>query len=210
MLKIPKILLFFTCSVILIFSGAAQAVPMTVNMIDTDDQDTLPEEDYVHELGNKPPFPDEEWITSSHTTTDLNSCEIDYGGGQNYLVSITNNTNRSWDWLVYVADPETTITNDDGLVNNQLAFLIDDIELNQPLVSESITTNGIFEPDETWEFILQEYTNTNALAPSLFGSIGVGDGSSGDMASSGSIIPEPTTICLLALGGLALLRRRRK
>ena len=77
------------------------------------------------------------------------------------------------------------------------------------------TPDQIFEPGEIWEFVIQEYSNILGNSPAALGSVGpapfgaIAQASQLDSISSGSIItPEPATICLLALGGL-LLRRRK-
>ncbi len=69
----------------------------------------------------------------------------------------------------------------------------------------------IFEPGETWEFIIQDFANPLA-PPAPFGSLGIASVSFLTTNSSGSIIavPEPVTLSLLALSGLAVLIRRRR
>jgi hypothetical protein len=190
----------------------ALGVAMMVDSLDDPNQDVLrngliP----VHELGNKPPFPDGEWITSSDEPNTYRPClqNPDDPGISNPLVTITNQTGIDWYWLYYVADPETTLTNMDGTVNGCLAFQIDKVGKNTPLVYESIAQDQVFEPGETWKFVIQDYSNTTPLPASAFGSIGVGNGSGKDTVSSGSIIPEPATALLLVGGALALIRRRR-
>ncbi len=84
------------------------------------------------------------------------------------------------------------------------------------MVSESGGVNDIFESGETWQFIIQDYSNLNDTSAAIFVSPGVGSPSSLGLEgghSSGSIIafiPEPSTALLLALGLVALAMRRRK
>lgn len=206
---------------ILTVSGTTQAVPTKVTYVDGP-QDPLVIPEYgLHELGNQlvgaPSFPNDEWITSIWGYTDERSC-FEVGNEdslqiQNILVSITNMTGVPWFEVWYVADPETSLTNHDGWVNGQPAFKIDNIGLNRPLVSESLKTDLVFEPSETWQFIIQDYQNGFGLPASAFGSIGVGSLSIGDQVSSGSIIaiPAPGAILLggIGIGLVGWLRRRR-
>ena len=199
----------------LVAASPALAVPMTVFSDDTPAQDPLHPHFQVHELGNTPLFPVDEWITSGFNPTEYRPCfeNEDHPQIPNMLVNITNQTNQDWYKLVYVSDPETTLTNDDGFVNGELAFNIDNFGANKPLIFESLIPDNVFQAGETWEFVIQDYSNFLFLPPSLFGTIGVGGGSAFDQGSTGSIIavvPEPATMSLLALGGLAALKRRRR
>lgn len=172
------------------------------------------------EMGWMPPFPADERLDSSSTQTDETVCyepnNYDDPNIPNALVFITNMTAYSYFDMWYVGDRATehfctSLSNyDDCLINGGYAFRIDKVGWNKPLLSESMAQDSVWEPNETWGFVIQDYVNVHALAPHLFNSIGVGSDSAHGAPSSGSIlVPEPTVISALALGGLALIRRRR-
>lgn len=193
-------------------ASTAGAVPVMVNSEDTLPQDPLILHVECHELGVG--FPVDELISASCRTTEYTPCQEnpDDPSTPNVEVSIVNLTTITWSELVYVADPETTLTNDDGLVNGELAFNIDNFGKNTPLVYED-NPNLKFEPNETWKFVIQDYSNAFGLNAACLGSVGlVGNQSAGDTLSSGSIIavPEPAAMTLLLAGALVALRRRRR
>jgi len=204
-MKKKCITIFVFIVLILTISNTSQAVPTIVEYIDGP-QDPLYVPRNVHELGNSPLFPDEELILSyDEGITEHRPCpELDNPEFPNVVVSITNLTSESWAELWYVADPQTYLTNHDGWVNGELAFKIDNVGLNTPLLSESISSNLVFEPGETWTFVIQDYINMFRLQPSLYGSTGVGFSNIGDKLSSGSIIavpiPAPGAILLVSIG----------
>ena len=217
---------------LLLLPTISLAVPTTVVHVDDPNCDFLFVPNEVHELGIAPTFttfPDE-LIVATDTSTPFAACPSDDPLVPNALVVMTNTTGIAWADVWYVADPPapagavgTTISNFDGFVLDPLfiilpglAFKIDAAGFNTPLISESIALDGIFEPGETWVFVIDDYVNTGGLAASLFDSLGVAGSSFGGPLSSGSIIavpiPEPSTVILAAIGlvGLAAYGWRRR
>lgn len=148
------------------------------------------------------------------------------------IVKITNLTQpaRSFKALWYVGNPNTHLSNVDGEVfqagfetnGGGRAFRIDTRGRNRPLIGESIKADGIFQPNETWTFVIQDFSAGGAVGAVAggaadFTSIGVAGGSRNHYhsRSTGSIIgipiPEPTSLGLLMLGtmGAIIFRRRR-
>lgn len=216
----------FASALIAFFAQPASALPLDVESQDGP-QDPLRIEGPVHELGDQ--FPIDELIRSSWTFTDRTACFENFPTGEpsdnpnipNILVSITNLSPFSWYNLHYVADPQTTISNFDGFIANaglgdfEEAFKIDNIGINRPLIFESIAPDHVFQPNETWEFIIQDFQNAAGIPPAPFASLGIASSSLGIPISSGSIIatavPEPGTLMLLGLGllGVACINRRK-
>ena len=219
-----KLIIAMTFVALLAIASTGLANPLNVYSIDGP-QDPLFIQGPVDELGEPlGVFPPDELIVSAWTETDEVACldGTEDPDIPNILVSITNLTTTFWRDLHYVADPETFISNFDGAIGNAglgdatLAFRIDGLitpGINNPLVAESIAVNEIFEPGETWVFIIDDFMGIVPFAPATpFDSLGIASLSSAWPPSTGSIIaiPEPVTLAVLILGGLAALIRRRR
>ena len=93
---------------------------------------------------------------------------------------------------------------------------IDWVGVNTPLVYESMVVDNVFQAGETWEFIIQDYTNQLGGPPTPFDSVGIAGLSGGWPPSTGSIIgspvPVPAAFWLLGSGiiGIAGIRRKGK
>jgi len=201
---------------VLVWVVPAAAVPVDVYSEDGP-QDPLFIDGWVHEIGDG--FPLGEQIQSAWWDTTLTACwdGSDDPGWSNVMVEITNIDVPGDPYLWYVADPETTITNFDGRIGNagmgdaEEAFKIDSVGINRPLVSESMIADDRFQIGETWQFIIQDFSNALGGPPAPFDSLGIASMSGGFPPSTGSIItPEPATLALLGLGAVATLVRRRR
>jgi hypothetical protein len=193
----------------------ALAMPTTVTSLDTAGADVLNVPTNVDELGTTV-FPANETILAGTAGIVFGpACPSTAGPGPHYIMNITNLTGQSLKDVWYVADPQTTITNVDGLVNGLPAFKIDKNpgDLNNPLTFENQISDGIWAPGELWQIILDDYSNSFGLFPHLINQIGVPSG--GPNGSTGNIIavpmvPEPTAVALLTIGAAVLLARRPK
>ena len=177
----------------------------------------------AEEIGRRPVFGLDDAVDTMTTIPidDVAACAATNDPGiDNVVVLMTNLTGRALDNLWYVGDVGTSFTNADGVAEGAgspgqpgLAFRIDDVGVNRPLLLETMTSDGIFEPGETWSFIVQDYQSPLGLPADSFLSIGLaGDSSAIVQSSSASIVrmvPTPGSASLIALGGLAAARRRR-
>ena len=204
-------------------ASAAAANPVDGFYQDAPNCDNHGELEAYEELGNGALFPMDELIEATASVVDFAACEMtDDAAVPSALVTMTNLSGRDWTDLFYVADPETRITNVDGLATTDVvpgadsvfteAFRIDREGDNRPLIAESGASDGIFSAGETWEFIIQDYSNSLGLGAADFTSLDFAGGSSTNF-STGSIvafqIPAPGAGALFGLAGLAAARRRR-
>lgn len=200
-----------------LFCGSALAEPIDGSYFDLPNCDDHGPLQAVEESGDPLVFAPDEAIAHASTFTQSPACPLtDDPTMPNALVVMTNLTGRFLDNLFYVGDIDTTFSNFDGgafgaatpgVVGH--AFRIDRLGVNRNLAFESLTPDGIFEPGETWHFIVQDYTNAAGLAPDSFFSIGMAGDSLAHPGSSASIVrmvPAPAS-SVLALMGLAMLRR---
>lgn len=162
----------------------------------------------VDELGTIA-FPANELITATHTFSNVFACQPSPVASVQLDITNTVIPPVAFTDLWYVASHDTTFSNHEMLVENQQAMKIDSLGPHQPLVFESANANNIFEPGETWSFILDDWRNNLGFLPSQLNTPGMVGFL--DTASSGSIIaiPEPGT-CRgigMAVLGLAVIRR---
>ena len=168
----------------------------------------IPSAPLADQLGISFAFPVGEQISFSSTDTTLSACGlVDDQTIKNKLVSVTNLQSFAISDLYYVTHggpTPGTFSNFDGYVNGVMAMKIDRIGNNVSLWSENMTPDGIFEPGETWQFIVQDYVSS--VPVDLFYNAGFVGSSSG---LPSIIVPEPSGIVLSLLSGLLLLRRKR-
>ena len=220
------IALFLT--LVLLSSKQILASPAQVSHFDvTPHCDFLSIPTQVDELGDPNIFPSDEAIATFPLSTAPPVCTaFDDPTALDLVVEMRNLTNKTFEQVWYVANPETDISNYDGFAND-LAFpggheafridsmISDPFGTHHPLIFESGPLDGEWQPGEVWHFVLQDYFNAIGLSHAAIDSIGVGDASNafGITTSSGSIIaivPEPATCSLLLFGLVGLCSRGKR
>ncbi len=208
----------------LTLASIAAANPVDGRYFDLPGCDDFGDRIATEELGTGPLFPSDERITAASTFTFDSACAMtDDPNIPNRVIQMTNTTGLAWRELFYVGDIETTFSNVDGIASTDelpppnsfatFAFRIDGVGDNRPLFFESMANDGIFEPGETWLFIVQDFVNTLGNDPADFSSLDFSGGSIGN-ASAASIVqfmvPTPGSSALLAMTGICAMRRRRR
>lgn len=207
--------LLLTAAVLSTFTLQATASPIFVTSADLVNHcDVLaPLPALMDELGTSAAFPADEFITAVSTFTNQDACPTSSSPLiPNVLLSITNQTNLSFTDLHYVTDFGSGFTNFDGVINGFEAVRLDNIGVNRPLIAEIGGFQPlVFEPGETWQVILDDWSTGSGLTAADLGSIGIPSGVLPDI-SSGSIValpvPEPASVALLTTGVLLGIRRR--
>ncbi len=205
---------------VVMFAGELTADQVDGNYFDRPSCDNHGSRSATEELGDPAVFSAGQQIEHVSTFVSTSACAAtDNPNLINSLVVMTNLTHRTWRDLYYVGDPSTVFSNVDGVgdagVSNLdgLAFRIDSIGVNRPLIFESIVADNLFQPGEQWQFIVQDFSSPIG-APDSFFSVGFADASvtviETSAASIVQFVPEPASalMWLLALLGFAMDRIR--
>jgi hypothetical protein len=201
---------------LVVVAQAANAAPVTAPFVGDARCDPILDQTLTHELGGAPFTPffpiDETILVSSISGPPI--CTGSPVGPPDWEVTIVNFGPIAYTDLFFVADLGNTIGNADGTIFGQDAFRIDAIgPTNANLLFESIAADGIFDPTESWTFLLSDFLVTSGPpGPPLLFSIGVAGAY--PVLSNASIvanpIPIPAAVWLFgsALGLLGWMKRR--
>jgi len=224
MQKIEKKTIITQVSLTVVLSFVVQsafAYDIQATAFDDPRCDPLPQIDLRHELGEAPLFPILELIESSSAQTAQTVCVGDDGIANDWEVRILNTSPVAWKDMMFVVDAGNFVGNADGVVFDggaagiaTDAFLIDPFGANANLLFESGIANVIFEPGETWVFLVTNFMAPGFPAPTPFDTLGIGGFSAPIALSTASIVanqvPIPAAAWLFgsALGLLGWVRRR--
>lgn len=146
--------------------------------------DSLSDQPLTHQLGQAPAFPIDERVTllSIESNAQPACVALDPNLADNFQVTIRNDSPTAWQDLYLVAAGGNSFGNADGFLTQPIdigpfpdAFRIDAAGTNANLIYESLVTNGIFEPNEIWTFLVTDFSAVSVS--SLFSSPGLEDGS---------------------------------
>lgn len=177
---------------------------------------------FSHELGDAAVFPLNEGFLVNIASTTQTCCVPDDGFPNDFEVTITNISGFRWVDLFFVVDTNVGIGNVDGLIQDITvpgyaeAFKIDNVGVNNNLISGDTNNNLVFDLLEAWTFRVTNFVAPANLAPfPSFLSPGGFAASSTNNGSNASIvanqfIPEPSCCVLCAAGLLGFAGRRRK
>jgi hypothetical protein len=216
----------------LFFFSPAPARALVVNGLYTEDPlrcDTHVNQNLGHEIGETAAFPIDERISVFVSPATSYVCLVDDTFPNDFVVQMTNLSPYSYVDLFFVADNGIIIGNADGMAEDLTgapgiladAFRIDGTVtitgVNDSLFNESGIVNEIFEPGETWRFLVTNVSFPANIPPLLvFDSAGGFAGSStGYPPSTASIlgtqvVPEPYTALLFGFGLAALVLGERR
>jgi hypothetical protein len=216
---------------VLVATSFAVAEPISGSYADDTRGDVVPGQSLTRELGDAAHFsPADAFVYHDHRLNAGVTVGVsDDGIANDWTVHLTNVSAQAWTNLFFVADLGASIGNADGTVEDAGgapgvftdAFRVDATGSNVNLFHESIAPDGILQPGEEWEFGVMNF-NTGAVSmPPVFITPGQFAGSSQIGPTGGinsgnasiiaiAVVPEPTTLCVLGLAGLAMLMRRSK
>ena len=138
--------------VLLLLSGPAGAFPVDANFVNDARCASIQNLHIRDEVGTNPAAPGDfaadETISASSTNTTLSACGITGtgAGGNDWLITITNETEFTFYAVLFVVDPGGSVGNADGTIGGNDAFMIDTYGANQNLVFESMDWDELFQP----------------------------------------------------------------
>lgn len=206
-------------------SAVANANPVAGQFTNDSRGDAIADQTLNREIGDSTLFPIQDGILYHDHRANSPVGVADDGIANDWLVHITNITGQSFGNLFFVADAGAAIGNADGTIEDTIgapgvktdAFRVDATGTNPNLVMESISNDGILQPGEQWEFVVTNFnTGTQSFAPTLIspgqfsGSSPLGGLGGTNASILATVVPEPSTLSVVALMALSALRRRRQ